>query len=557
MASVADIIHEHRDEIMKDWLAEARASASGRGLSATALENIMPTFLSSLADQVDTGQIDANDRRRQHVQTHLSSRLRQGFDLAEIVDEFLLIGKCISRAWQHLPVDARPSSTDVERLHAQLRIAIIEVTDAFHRHMLEDEQSEKRSQRLLQEIASQALHDVSRPLRDRLRDVLDVVMDAMGAQCAGFLRFDASQGKLELVGCSGAQAFDPYTATVDSRSFAGEVAADDEATQLRDAATTRLDIPEPLRRSGVHSLVGVRLPARNSLLGVLYVGITETREFTSRELRRITALGERVALHVENARLFAELQDKIASLDLETALRERFVSMLAHDLRGPLSAARLAAHLLATEPESPERRRDLSVKIDRNIMRVDQMIRDLLDANRIRAGEPLPLRLDDCDLGTIAAQVAEDARAMYGDRFTVAIAEPVAGVWSEEELQRALWNLVTNAVKYGARGRPIVITVARHGELARVSVHNEGAAIPATDQARIFDAYARAPAASTGGRLGWGLGLTLVRGVAEAHRGHVSVESDPGSGTTFTMEFPLDARTARAAAERGAPATIH
>ena len=555
MASVADVIHEHRDEIVKHWLAEARASASARGLSATALENVMPTYLSALADQVETGQVDANDRRRAHVQTHLSTRLRQGFSLAEILDEFLLIGKCVSRAWQYLPAGERPSSGDVERLHAQLHVAIAEVTDAFYRHMLEDEQSEKRAQRLLQDIASQALHDVSRPLRERLADLLDVVMHAMDSQCAAFLSHDAARGELVLEACSGAQPFEPYATAIDSSSFAGEIAASEEPTQLRDAASTRLGIPEALRTSGIHTVLGLRLPVRNRLLGVMDVGIAETREPTARELRRITSLGERIALHLENARLVAELQDKIGSLNVETALRERFVSMLAHDLRGPLAAARLAAQMLDVEPSTAEVRRALGAKIDRNIVRVDMMIGDLLDASRIRAGEQLPLQLERYELGAIATQVGADARTMYGDRFVVEIETSVQGIWSAQELQRALWNLVTNAVKYGAPDKPIVITVGRHADLARVSVHNEGAPIPEADQARIFDAYARAPAASTSGRVGWGLGLTLVRGVAEAHRGHVSVASDASSGTTFTIELPLDARAARTEAEHAA--TVH
>jgi signal transduction histidine kinase len=99
------------------------------------------------------------------------------------------------------------------------------------------------------------------------------------------------------------------------------------------------------------------------------------------------SLGERVALHLENARLFDELHDKIGALDVEKALRDRFVSMLAHDLRGPLAAARLSAELLAMQPANPDERRELALKVDHNIERVDRMIRDLLDANRIRAGE--------------------------------------------------------------------------------------------------------------------------------------------------------------------------
>ena len=557
MVKVAEIIHDREAEIMRLWTDEARAAASARGLSATALENVMPLFLSSLADQVETGQVDANDRRHRKGQSHLATRLRQGFDLVEIVDEFAALGRCIAKVWRTLPEDQWPSAADVERLHAQIHAAITEVTDTFYRHMLEDEQSEKRYLRRLQDIASEALHEVERPLRDRLRQLLDVVMEAMGAHCAAFLVYNVRESNLVLAASAGVEALEPYAASLDPKSFVGTIAAHGEPTEVSDAVSTSLEVPEALRKSGIHSLLGLRLPPHADLLGVMYIGISEERAFTPREIGRIEALGERLALHLENARLFDELHDKIRALDVEKALRERFVSMLAHDLRGPLSAARLSAELLATQPESLDERRDLAAKIDRNIERVDRMIRDLLDANRIRAGEALPLRLETCDLVALVQQVADEGRGMHGDRFIVESKGPVRGVWSEEDLHRAIWNLVTNAVKYGASKEPITISVMRHGDVARVSVHNTGLAIPAAEQQHIFDAYSRAPSADASGRIGWGLGLTLVRGTAEAHGGHVSLTSDARSGTTFTIELPLDASTARENADEHAGATVH
>jgi signal transduction histidine kinase len=188
--------------------------------------------------------------------------------------------------------------------------------------------------------------------------------------------------------------------------------------------------------------------------------------------------------------------------------------------------------------------------IDVAFDRVDHMIHDLLDANRIRAGERLPLRLATCDLVNLARRAVEEATTTYGDRFAVETgADAVFGIWSEDELYRALWNLITNAVKYGAAAQTITIAVHRRGPHAELSVSNIGAPIPSTEQAHIFDAYARARAADAGDLPGWGLGLTLVRGAAEAHGGRVTLTSDQRSGTTFTIELPLDARRARSDSE--------
>jgi signal transduction histidine kinase len=543
MVSVADVIHQHADDIMEMWLAEARTSASARGLSNVALKHVMPMYLSALAAQVGTGQVDdANDWQHTPVQQHLAARLREGCDVAEILGELGLVERCIASMWLSRPPEEWPSAPDIERLHAQIQIAISDVAETFRRHMLEDEQSEKRYLRLLQTIASEALHG-DEPLRNRLRALLEIVMDAMSARCAAFLAYDLANANLALISCAGADAIESYATSLDMKSFAAKVSGHDEPTQILDAGATRLEVPDALRACGIHSLLGIRLPINRDLLTVMYIGIAETREFTSREIARLASLGERLSLHFENARLFAALNSKVDSLAVEKSLRDHFVSALAHDLRGPLAAARLAAELLALNPASVDERRALALNIDRNIERVDRMIRDLLDANRIRACERLPLRLDSCDLVAIAEQVADEARAMHGDRFVVdARASSVRGIWSEDELHRALWNLITNAVKYGAPKLPITITVEQCGEIARVSVHNAGTPISADDQAHIFDAYARTRSADAGDCTGWGLGLTLVRGTAEAHGGHVSLTSDAESGTAFTIEIPLDAR---------------
>jgi signal transduction histidine kinase len=101
---------------------------------------------------------------------------------------------------------------------------------------------------------------------------------------------------------------------------------------------------------------------------------------------------------------------------------------------------------------------------------------------------------------------------------------------------------VTNAVKYGAPKRPIGIAFHYIGERVRVTVHNWGEPIAPEDQPLLFEPFARGRTAAHIDRSGWGLGLALVRGCAEAHGGTVSLESTPEAGTTFTLEIPLDAR---------------
>jgi signal transduction histidine kinase len=106
----------------------------------------------------------------------------------------------------------------------------------------------------------------------------------------------------------------------------------------------------------------------------------------------------------------------------------------------------------------------------------------------------------------------------------------------------AAWNLGTNALKYGVPGTPIVFDVVGDEEGACVSLHNEGVPIPPEDQATLFEPFTRTPVSEAGNVGGWGLGLALVRGCAEAHGGTVEVESSPHEGTSFTIRLPRDAR---------------
>jgi len=237
--------------------------------------------------------------------------------------------------------------------------------------------------------------------------------------------------------------------------------------------------------------------------------------------------------------VFKVCRDITELRDLEQ-LRERYVALISHDLRGPLSTARMAASLLSGGLDKPDVGIKLARTIERNLDHMDQMVRDLLDAQRIRAGQPVPLRIVECDLVSICKVVIDDLSMIYPQRLELRGETTLHGYWSPEELRRAAWNLAINGLKYGSANTPVVIEVARRDERAVVAVHNEGPPIPADEHTRLFSPYART--VRTGGPRGWGLGLTLVRGCVEAHGGTVTVQSDAVSGTTFTIELPFDAR---------------
>jgi signal transduction histidine kinase len=365
--------------------------------------------------------------------------------------------------------------------------------------------------------------------------VLDAVPSEGGALLlveSGQLRVAVSSGALE--GAAEDLVADPLTTQLAAGDPVSGLVPDVSASPLRDAGA--------LAASGIRSLLGVRLPSHGEPpVGVLYVA-RSGEPFGMRDARRLEALSDALAVLLDNAALYAALRQKIAIGESERELRETFVSVLAHDLRGPLSVARIGAALLMKAPERLDERRDLAARIVTAVDRTDGMVRDLLDANRIRAGERLPLRLAACDLADVVRDALVELVSEHGPRFELRGEEGVVGTWSGPDLRRVATNLGSNAAKHGEPGATVKFEIARTEGGARLSVHNEGEPLRPDLLADPFRAFAREPAAEASGRRGWGLGLTLVKGAVEAHGGTIGIDSAEGRGTTFVIDLPLDAR---------------
>jgi signal transduction histidine kinase len=399
---------------------------------------------------------------------------------------------------------------------------------------LAESDHEKQYMRLLQTVADEALRAPEAPIKARLGELLELILEAMDARTAALVLYEPQTERLIAAASAGVASEEVERLATSTELWA-------ERTNDTEVEAIKLTLTDSLRTNGIHSLQAIRLPPHHKLFGVLYIGLDDDRPLTKRELRRLQALGDRLTVHLDNAKLYSDLRQQVEELGIERELRERFVSILAHDLRGPLSTAKMSAQLLIRRTDRvDDKGQSLAGRIERNLDRMDRMIRDLLDVNRVRGGQRLPLQLGRCDLGAVAEEVIEELSAAHGDRFELAKSDGILGIWSHQELHRALWNLGTNAVKYGASDRPITTRVERTPEGVRLSVHNFGDPIPPEKWGRLFDLYSRL---REGAGTGWGLGLALVRACAEAHGGRVSIgESSEEAGTTFIIDLPSDSR---------------
>jgi signal transduction histidine kinase len=235
-----------------------------------------------------------------------------------------------------------------------------------------------------------------------------------------------------------------------------------------------------------------------------------------------------------------KLEESLVELQLERDMRERFVSALSHDLRTPFAVAKISAQLLKRKAENKEAVFETSDKIISNMDRADRMIRDLLDANRIKSGEGLNLNYQEVILNLSVEYVVSELEDLYGKKFVIVNKSgDVKGQWDISAIQRIMENLSSNAIKYGDKNKKVTITIEKMGEWAQISVHNFGEIISKEDQSNLFVQYHRTASAMESGQRGWGIGLSLVKGLTEAHGGSVAVSSEAQSGTTFFVKLPL------------------
>lgn len=234
--------------------------------------------------------------------------------------------------------------------------------------------------------------------------------------------------------------------------------------------------------------------------------------------------------------------DMASTLERQREGQLAFLAGVAHDLRNPLAALKMATAMIAPdEPLPPEARvRDLFNRVDRQIDRLERMLYDFLDAARIESGN-LELHMEDCDLRDLTRATLDLHEPAARTHQVVASIpdEPVRLTCDPLRIEQVLTNLVSNAIKYSPRGGSVRVAIARRPDAVQVSVADEGMGMPPEAIEHVFEPFHRARGSKQ--FPGTGLGLFVARRIVEAHGGQIVVESIPGSGSTFTVHLPLAA----------------
>jgi signal transduction histidine kinase len=344
----------------------------------------------------------------------------------------------------------------------------------------------------------------------------------------------------------------PVGTLVDPDSAAAFALATGQRVSATDlTADPRLGTDAPRAPTPVRALA-LPLVSGAGIVGVMAV------EWSGELSRGNRAAAEELALHlglaVENARLtlrqlhFAEeLAEKVSTAtarlrELDQAKTE-FLSVVSHELRTPLTALQGFSELLLRSALPPDRARRCLVYLHTEACTLGRIVGELLDLSRIEAGRPLELRPEPVDLADLIERNIELFAAEHREhRFRWAPSEPAVALRADPDaLDRMIKNLLSNAVKYSPRGGQVCVSACPAADqpgMIELAVEDDGVGIPADQLPRIFDKYVRVPHPETTAARGLGLGLSLVKALAEAHGGRVEVDSLPGKGSRFRLLLP-------------------
>lgn len=237
----------------------------------------------------------------------------------------------------------------------------------------------------------------------------------------------------------------------------------------------------------------------------------------------------------------AEVENLLTQMKDQDHLRDQFIAALSHDIRSPLNNTISAVELLENRLANAD---DALIDKLLNVIKLsmakgNDLINNLLNVSLIQSGKHLPVYREESDLlkeiNDSVDSFSPDIQArlkVYSEQLQV------IGHWDAKALRRAIDNLISNALKHGEPETNISIRFRQDEEQTYIEVHNHGEAIPQEKQAELFDLYYRASPAKS---RGWGLGLTLVKGIVDAHSGTVKIHSVEGDGTTFTLVIPHQA----------------
>jgi signal transduction histidine kinase/DNA-binding response OmpR family regulator len=283
--------------------------------------------------------------------------------------------------------------------------------------------------------------------------------------------------------------------------------------------------------------------ASGQVVATLAFGSAERDTVDADDPATLELVGYAIAMALDRDRLIAELQGRNEELREADRRKDQFLAMLAHELRNPLAPVSNAVRLLQDYGADPGVRERALAAAGRQVRHMSRLVDDLLDVSRVRSGK-VRLRKELVDLPRVVHEAAQGVEELVASRrhsLTVNVPSAALLVLGDAvRLTQIVENLLTNAAKYTDPGGHLRVELRSDGAEAVLAVQDDGIGIPPELVGGIFEPFVQAEQGMDRSRGGLGIGLTIVKRVAELHGGQVRVTSaGPGQGSTFTVRLPV------------------
>jgi signal transduction histidine kinase len=300
---------------------------------------------------------------------------------------------------------------------------------------------------------------------------------------------------------------------------------------------------EAAQRAGFRSNLAVPMVQDGQVVGSIVVCREQVGAFPDKQVKLLQTFADQAVIAVQNVRLFNEIRDKSHQLEIANQHKSEFLANMSHELRTPLNAIIGFSEVLLERMfgELNEKQDDYLKDIFTSGKHLLSLINDILDLSKIEAGR-MDLDLGDFDaaqaIGNAMTLVRERAQT-HGISLVLEASDAIGEIRADErKFKQILLNLLSNAVKFTPDGGKVTVRAALVGNNIDVAVQDTGVGISAEDQLVVFDEFKQVGRHYTNKHEGTGLGLSLPKRFVELHGGSLTLQSEPGIGSTFTFTLP-------------------